>query len=442
MCTPSSGSADCQTFSSPQTSVDVFTFSASPDPGWVFVKWLADGSEAGSSPTITRGPFDSYFVPGESLQAVFESQQSSGNNAPIDFGEFDSDADGVINNADQCPNYWDGKTPVDAVGCTETQRDDDDDSVRNGWDRCAATPAGEVVDSEGCSDDQRDEDRDGVDNADDQCPATPESATVDSSGCAESQRDADSDGVSDSLDQCPETPSADTVDDSGCSEGQRDDDSDGIPNADDTCAATEAGSAVNDQGCSVIQEQLADLGDDLANLDGLDEDDRSLASAIDGACERLIRFESSAGGVASDTLSGGQQDLKTACRSLKSSATSSEQQLAGVVAISPQLLTNRVDAVIEAASRQFQQVTQRQNRIKSGASRGVSLAGLTLNFAGKAIPGALLEEASDQAGMSDLGPDFGNWGIYLQGDLDVTERRDTDARRQYDEDSWLSDCGR
>ena len=129
------------------------------------------------------------------------------------------------------------------------------------------------------------------------CPATPARATAQiQAGCAESQRDADGDGVSDSLDECPATPSpVNRPMPVGCSEGQRDDDgdSDGIPNADDTCAATEkAGSAANDEGCSVIQEQLADLGDDLANLDGLDEDDRSLASAIDGACERLIRFES------------------------------------------------------------------------------------------------------------------------------------------------------
>ena len=71
----------------------------------------------------------------------------------------------------------------------------------------------------------------------------------------------------------------------------------------------------------------------------------------------------------------------------------------------------------------------------------MSLAGLSLNFAGEALPGALLEEAADQAGMGDLGPDFGNWGIYLQGDLDVTERRDTDSRRQYDEDAWLVTLG-
>ena len=508
VCTEQGYYADsCSTSSSPTNNGDVFTFTARPDPGYVFVQWTSDGSPAGSNPVLTRGPFNTV-VPSERLEAEFQTckdtdddgdgvicgdqcpntpagesvdpstgcpaTSSGSNDAPIDFGQFDSDGDGVINASDQCPTYWDGKTPVNEVGCTEAQRDDDEDGVRNGWDSCPATPAGAEVDAEGCSEEQRDEDQDGVGNTADQCPATPEGEavdaegcgnsqkdedvdgvsnkldlcpatpegeTVDADGCAESQRDADSDGVSDAADQCPSTISGDAVDENGCSEGQRDDDGDGVANADDACAATRADRAVNEDGCSAVQEQLADLGEDLADLDGLDEDGRSLADAIDGACERLIRLEGEATEGAAGALTRGQQDLKAACSSLKSSNTTSDQQLAGLASISPQLLTNRIDAVVETASRQFQQVTQRLNRIKGGAGSGLSLAGLTLNFAGEVMPGALLEEAADQAGAGELGPDFGNWGLYLQGDIDVTERRDTDARRQYDEDAWLLTLG-
>ena len=346
----------------------------------------------------------------------------------------DGDLDGVTNDIDQCPDTPNGEA-VDSEGCADSQKDTDSDGVTDDIDECPATPVDDDPNEVGCGASQRDTDEDGVNDALDLCPGTVAGEAVDADGCADTQKDTDSDGVNDALDQCPETPVGEDVDGNGCSEGQRDDDGDGVANAFDTCNASEAGKPVNDDGCTAVQEQLAAFGDDLADLDGLDEEDRTLAGAIDDVCPRLI--------IAGDeqTLSSGQEDLRLACINLKSSDSTSDQQLSALASISPQLLTNRNDAVIETASRQFQQITQRLSRIKSGSSRGVSLAGLTLNFAGEAVPGALLEEAADQAGASDLGPDFGNWGIYLQGDIDVTERRDTDSRRQYDEDAWLLTLG-
>ncbi len=359
-----------------------------------------------------------------------ESADASGCSA----SQKDADLDGVNNDFDQCPGTP-RDAPVDSQGCADSQKDTDSDGVTDDSDECPATSADDDPDAVGCGASQRDTDDDGVNDALDLCPGTAADESVDSDGCSDTQKDTDSDGVNDALDQCPETPIGEDADGNGCSEGQRDDDGDGVANAFDTCNASDEGKPVNDEGCTAVQEQLAALGDDLADLNGLDEEDRTLAGAIDDACPRLI--------VAGDdqTLTNGQEDLRLACINLKSSDSTSDQQLSALASISPQLLTNRTDAVIETASRQFQQVTQRLSRIKSGSSRGVSLAGLTLNFAGEAVPGALLEEAADQAGASELGPDFGNWGVYLQGDIDVTERRDTDSRRQYDEDAWLLTLG-
>ena len=464
---------------------DVYSFTASADAGWLFKEWVSNGSSAGTAITITRGPFSTTYFPNEELIAVF-IEDADGDGIPnlddicpnTPSGELadasgcsdsqkDDDDDGVSNTADICPN-----TPLnesaDASGCSASQKDADLDGVNNEIDQCPETPSGDSVDSQGCADSQKDTDSDGVTDDSDECPATPADddpnevgcgasqrdtdedgvndaldlcpgtvagEAVDADGCADTQKDTDIDGVNDALDQCPETPVGEDADGNGCSEGQRDDDGDGVANAFDTCNASETGKSVNDDGCTAVQEQLASFGDDLADLDGLDEEDRTLAGAIDDVCPRLI--------IAGDeqTLNSGQEDLRLACINLKSSDSTSDQQLSALASISPQLLTNRNDAVIETASRQFQQIIQRLSRIKSGSSRGVSLAGLTLNFAGEAVPGALLEEAADQAGASDLGPDFGNWGIYLQGDIDVTERRDTDSRRQYDEDAWLVTLG-
>ncbi len=59
----------------------------------------------------------------------------------------DSDHDGVLDTADQCPNTVAG-AKVDARGC---ELDSDKDGVVDRLDKCPATPAGDKVDAVGCS---------------------------------------------------------------------------------------------------------------------------------------------------------------------------------------------------------------------------------------------------------------------------------------------------
>ena len=61
--------------------------------------------------------------------------------------------------------------------------DADGDGVPDGSDLCPGTPAGEPVDANGCSASQRDSDGDGVSDALDLCPDTPPGTTVDADGC-------------------------------------------------------------------------------------------------------------------------------------------------------------------------------------------------------------------------------------------------------------------
>jgi outer membrane protein OmpA-like peptidoglycan-associated protein len=61
----------------------------------------------------------------------------------------DDDKDGVISTADKCPNTPAGE-PVDANGCSASQRDTDGDGVMDDKDKCADTPAGTKVDAAGC----------------------------------------------------------------------------------------------------------------------------------------------------------------------------------------------------------------------------------------------------------------------------------------------------
>ncbi len=169
----------------------------------------------------------------------------------------DDDNDGVTNDQDECADTPSGE-PVDANGCSESQRRDSDaDGVADYRDRCADTPSGEAVDSSGCSESQRrDSDADGVPDYLDNCRNTPSGEAVDISGCSESQRnDDDNDGVPNGLDRCSETLSGEAVDEHGCSDSQRDgdEDGDGVRNGDDHCRGTPAGEIADQDGCAESQ---------------------------------------------------------------------------------------------------------------------------------------------------------------------------------------------
>lgn len=118
----------------------------------------------------------------------------------------DSDADGVIDARDRCPDTVRGAR-VDSQGC---ELDGDGDGVVDRLDRCPTTPAGRKVDSQGC---ELDGDGDGVVDALDRCPTTPAGRKVDSQGC---ELDGDGDGVVDARDACHGTPAGTPVDDKGC----------------------------------------------------------------------------------------------------------------------------------------------------------------------------------------------------------------------------------
>jgi outer membrane protein OmpA-like peptidoglycan-associated protein len=161
---------------------------------------------------------------------------------------YDSDHDGVKNKADRCPKTPPGE-PVDASGCSASQRDTDRDGVKDNADKCPNTTAGQPVDANGCAPSQLDADADGIVDNLDKCPGTPPGEAVDQNGCGASQRDADRDKVSDAADKCPNTPPGEEVDQHGCSASQRDSDGDGVNDANDKCPDTPKGAPVDSRGC-------------------------------------------------------------------------------------------------------------------------------------------------------------------------------------------------
>ena len=142
----------------------------------------------------------------------------------------EQDHDLVADENDNCPNTPFGET-ADVFGCSESQRDGDNDGVLDIDDQCPFTNSNEAlnVDSNGCGASQRDTDGDGVVDLIDQCPETPSNTVVDSQGCDESKRDSDDDGINDFNDLCPNTPyyDVDKIDSDGCAPAEKDTDGDG-----------------------------------------------------------------------------------------------------------------------------------------------------------------------------------------------------------------------
>nr|WP_276309905.1 autotransporter domain-containing protein [Chromatocurvus halotolerans] len=356
----------------------------------------------------------------------------------------DRDSDGVSDKLDQCPATPAGES-VNRQGCSASQLDDDNDGVSNAIDQCPNTPAGESVDEQGCSESQEaptgqlDDDNDGVINEEDQCPATPAGESVNSSGCSESQLDDDNDGVSNALDQCPGTPAGESVDAAGCGASQLDSDDDGVNNDVDQCPNTEPGLEVDETGCSEVQN----FGSNLSSLSGLSTQQRRLAGRIDEVCPRIIQDEALGA-----SLTPGQRALRAACSRLKNADTSDQQARDALNEILPREVQAFRDYAVELATIQFRQLDSRRRLLNSGGgSGGASVAGLNIRVGDELVPASTLQSAfADLLGMAagegeDGFLDFGNLGLFLQGDIDFATRDESVARSGYEFDIWAITAG-
>jgi len=194
----------------------------------------------------------------------------------------DTDADGIPDTRDRCPDTPEG-AKVDKYGCA---MDTDGDGVADFEDECPYEPG--LIRFNGCPD----SDNDGVRDADDECPdlagAKKFKGCPDTDGDAIEDRDDecpdmvgplelngcpcdykptefcgddDGDGVSNSKDKCPDTKPGVKVDEDGC---EMDTDGDGIPDSADNCPDVAGSIATN--GCpeldaSVLAKKLLDAAE-------------------------------------------------------------------------------------------------------------------------------------------------------------------------------------
>ena len=146
----------------------------------------------------------------------------------------DPDGDGVLGDADACPDDPEDKDDFeDSNGCPDL--DNDGDGLPDTADQCPndAEDKDGFEDDNGCPD--LDNDNDGVLDAADQCPVEPEDKDgfEDDNGCPD--LDNDQDDIDDTHDKCPTNAEDkdDFQDNDGCPDP--DNDNDGILDAEDKC---------------------------------------------------------------------------------------------------------------------------------------------------------------------------------------------------------------
>ncbi len=160
---------------------------------------------------------------------------------PVDL---DPDKDGVVGDADKCPNEAGAASPD---GCPV--KDTDGDGIVDKDDKCVdqAETVNTFDDNDGCPDTVPDTDADGLDDVADKCKdqAEDKDAFQDEDGCPDP--DNDGDGVLDAKDKCPGTQGP--VENNGCPD--TDNDGDGIVDRLDNCPQ-EKGTEKN-HGCKTKQ---------------------------------------------------------------------------------------------------------------------------------------------------------------------------------------------
>jgi len=158
-------------------------------------------------------------------------------------GPKDSDKDGVVDTADQCPEV--AGLPENN-GCPD--KDSDGDSLVDRLDKCpdAAEDMDGFQDEDGCPD--PDNDSDGVADVDDKCMNV--AGLAENSGCPDV--DTDKDGIVDRMDKCPDDfeDKDNFQDDDGCPD--YDNDGDGIPDTLDNCPKNPG--VAETQGCPKTKE--------------------------------------------------------------------------------------------------------------------------------------------------------------------------------------------
>ena len=151
---------------------------------------------------------------------------------------------------------------------------------------------------------------------------------------------------------------------------------------------------------------------------------------IDRICERL------------DPETADQEDLLQLCTNLRMQGTTAKDALAALKAITPEELAAIGKAVRVLSFARFRNIGARMARVREGSSRGLSLAGLNLNYGDSAINGdqidRMFDETLDAMGMGASGDEMlagSRLGLWARGDLAFGDQDETELETGFDFDA-------
>jgi outer membrane autotransporter protein len=170
----------------------------------------------------------------------------------------------------------------------------------------------------------------------------------------------------------------------------------------------------------------------LSGLPGLTPNERRVGRTVETLCPRLGDISEQR------TLTAGEQDLLTQCRTLiESSASNPTAAAQGVAALTPQQASVPRKLMTQVTGAQVDNVVTRMMALRRGV-RGVNLDNLTFNLRGQSVSGSALAAALPQSGdtgggaSADDSYQFERWGIFINGNIDWGSKDTTSNEDGFD----------
>ncbi len=140
-----------------------------------------------------------------------------------------------------------------------------------------------------------------------------------------------------------------------------------------------------------------------------------------------------------------QQDLLNLCTNLRMQGTTAKQALAALRGITPEELAAMAKSVRVLSFSRFRNIGARMARVREGGTKGLSLAGLNLQYGNTMVTGdqldAALQESRDALGMGASGDGEGELlagsraGLWVRGDLSFGDQDRTGLESGFDFDA-------
>jgi outer membrane autotransporter protein len=169
---------------------------------------------------------------------------------------------------------------------------------------------------------------------------------------------------------------------------------------------------------------------DIADTEELDQNERSVAIAVDGACSSLENKSNLT------DLNEAEKDLLATCKDLKIDNPAAVAE--GLKLLAPDEVISQGTAVIEASNLQVMNINSRLIAVRAGAT-GFVLSGLNIRIEDQTLPGyvinALVKGQTKGGAAGDVPGIAGRWGGFINGNISFGDKDDSDNETGFEFDS-------